>query len=55
MVIRARTGEGRDRAKARGDRMGRPPKLTPHQIKEALKRRAAGEPVREIGPRQFAR
>jgi hypothetical protein len=35
-LIRARTGEGRGRAKARGVRMGRPPKLPPHQIKEPL-------------------
>jgi DNA invertase Pin-like site-specific DNA recombinase len=47
-LIRARTGEGRERAKARGVRMGRPPKLTSHQVKEALKRRADGEPIREI-------
>src|SRR5476651_2494106 len=46
--IRARTGEGRARAKARGVKMGRPPKLTPHQIKEALHRRDAGEPMRDI-------
>ena len=30
-LIRARTGEGRARAKARGVHMGRPPKLTAHQ------------------------
>ena len=47
-LIRARTGEGRDRAKARGVKMGRPPKMTPHQIKEALRRRDAGEPMRDI-------
>ncbi len=47
-LIRARTGEGRERAKARGVKMGRKPKLTPHQQKEALKRRDHGEPVREI-------
>ena len=47
-LIRVRTGEGRDRAKARGVKMGRPPKLTPHQIKEALQRRDAGGPVRDI-------
>jgi hypothetical protein len=29
--------------------MGRPPKLTPHQVKEALCRRDAGEPMRDIG------
>ena len=47
-LIRTRTGEGRDRAKARGVKMGRPPKLTTHQIKEALHRRDAGEAMREI-------
>jgi DNA invertase Pin-like site-specific DNA recombinase len=30
-LIRARTGEGRERAKARGVKMGRRPKLTDHQ------------------------
>jgi DNA invertase Pin-like site-specific DNA recombinase len=48
-LIRTRTGEGRARAKARGVKMGRPPKMTPHQMKEALKRRDAGEPMRDIG------
>jgi hypothetical protein len=38
-LIRARTGEGRARAVASGQKMGRPPKLTPHQQKEAIKRR----------------
>jgi DNA invertase Pin-like site-specific DNA recombinase len=47
-LIRARTGEGRERAKARGVKMGRKPKLTPHQQAEAMKRREAGEPIREI-------
>jgi DNA invertase Pin-like site-specific DNA recombinase len=47
-LIRARTGEGRERAKARGVKLGRKPKLTDHQRKEAIRRRAAGEPVREI-------
>jgi DNA invertase Pin-like site-specific DNA recombinase len=47
-LIRARTGEGRSRAKARGVKMGRPPKMTPHQIREALSRRDAGEPMRNI-------
>jgi DNA invertase Pin-like site-specific DNA recombinase len=42
-LIRARTGEGRARAVARGVKMGRPPKLTPHQQKEAVKRRDQGE------------
>ena len=30
-LIRARTGEGRARAVARGEKMGRPTQLTPHQ------------------------
>jgi DNA invertase Pin-like site-specific DNA recombinase len=47
-LIRTRTGEGRARAKARGVKMGRPPKMTPHKIKEALHRRRAGEPMRDI-------
>jgi DNA invertase Pin-like site-specific DNA recombinase len=49
-LIRARTGEGRARAVARGVKMGRKPKLTPHQQKEAIKRRDQGdETVAEIG------
>ena len=47
-LIRARTGEGRKLAKARGVKMGRKPKLTAHQQREALQRREAGEPTREI-------
>src|SRR5215813_9209388 len=41
-LIRARTGEGRKRAQARGVRFGRPPKLSAHQRQEALARLAAG-------------
>jgi DNA invertase Pin-like site-specific DNA recombinase len=48
-LIRARTGEGRARAVANGVKMGRKPKLTPHQKMEAIKRRDAGEPMRDIG------
>ena len=47
-LIRARTGEGRARAVAAGVRMGRKPKLTPHQVKEALRRVDAGERMRDI-------
>jgi DNA invertase Pin-like site-specific DNA recombinase len=47
-LIRSRTGEGRERARARGVRMGRKPKLTVHQRTEALRRRAAGEPLVDI-------
>jgi DNA invertase Pin-like site-specific DNA recombinase len=39
-LIRARTGEGRARAKARGVKMARKFKLTPHQQREARARRA---------------
>jgi DNA invertase Pin-like site-specific DNA recombinase len=47
--IRARTGEGRERAKARGVKMGRKPKFTDHQKRDAMRRRDIdGEPVREI-------
>ena len=37
-LIRARTGEGRKRAKDRGVKFGRPTALTPHQRQEALQR-----------------
>jgi DNA invertase Pin-like site-specific DNA recombinase len=47
-LIRARTGEGRERAKAKGIRLGRKPKLTLHQRREALARRDAGESLTEI-------
>jgi DNA invertase Pin-like site-specific DNA recombinase len=49
-LIRARTGEGLARAVARGVKMGRPPKLTPHQQREAIRRRDVdGETLRSIG------
>ena len=47
-LIRVRTDEGRRRAMARGVQFGRKPKLTPHQIREAIARREAGEPLVEI-------
>ncbi|MBV8522283.1 MAG: recombinase family protein [Acetobacteraceae bacterium] len=47
-LIRTRTAEGRERAKARGVRLGRKPKLTPHQQREAIKRRDAGETLADI-------
>jgi DNA invertase Pin-like site-specific DNA recombinase len=47
-LIRARTGEGRARAKARGVKLGRRPKLTQHQQREALARRESGEALTEI-------
>jgi DNA invertase Pin-like site-specific DNA recombinase len=48
-LIRARTGEGRERAKARGVRLGRKPKLSLHQKREAIRRRDIdGEPLADI-------
>src|SRR3954463_13692516 len=47
-LIRTRTAEGRSRAKARGKHMGRPPKLTPAQQKEARQRRAEGATLKEL-------
>src|SRR3984893_2311837 len=47
-LIRTRTGEGRERAKARGVVLGRKPKLSPHQRREALARREAGEVLTDI-------
>jgi len=48
VLIRARTGEGRARAVARGQKMGRPFKLTDHQKREAIKRRDQGETLVDI-------
>jgi DNA invertase Pin-like site-specific DNA recombinase len=42
-LIRERTGAGRARAKAAGVRFGRPKKLSPYQIAEAVRRKQAGE------------
>jgi DNA invertase Pin-like site-specific DNA recombinase len=47
-LIKTRTAEGRDRAKARGQHMGRPPKLTPQQQAEARRRRAEGATLAEL-------
>jgi DNA invertase Pin-like site-specific DNA recombinase len=47
-LIRSRTGEGRQRAIARGVIMGRRPKLTIHQRREAVARREAGEILTDI-------
>ena len=41
--IRAPTGEGRKRAKARGVRFGRPPALTPYQQEEGIVRSGSHE------------
>jgi DNA invertase Pin-like site-specific DNA recombinase len=48
-LIKARTGEGRKRAQARGVNFGRRPKLSAFQIKEALTRCKAGEALADIG------
>jgi DNA invertase Pin-like site-specific DNA recombinase len=47
-LIRARTGEGRKRAMARGVKFGRPPKLSPHQRREAIERLRNGETQADI-------
>ena len=45
-LIRTRTAEGRNRAKAQGKAMGRPPTL--EQRKEATRRRARGATLQEL-------
>ena len=52
-LIRARTGEGRKRARARGVHMGRPPKLTKHQRREALTALADGSATQADLARRF--
>lgn len=47
-LIKTRTSEGRQRAVSRGVRLGRRPKLTIHQRREAIARRDAGESIVEI-------
>ncbi len=47
-LIRTRTAEGRSRAKARGQHMGRPPALTEQQQAEARQRRAEGATLKEL-------
>ena len=47
-LIRTRTAEGRSRAQKRGQRMGRPPKLTAAQQAEARRRRAEGATLAEL-------
>ena len=47
-LIQARTGKGRERAKARGVKFGRPAKLSQHQRREAIERLNAGEAITEI-------
>jgi DNA invertase Pin-like site-specific DNA recombinase len=46
-LIHARTSQGRERAKARGVKMGPKFKLTDHQIREAIKRRDHGDETLE--------
>src|SRR5262249_28650555 len=50
-LIRARTDDGRKRAKARGVRFGRPQALTTHQRKEAIQRLAEGSVPRGLARR----
>ena len=52
-LIVARTSEGRTRAKARGVHMGRPPKLTAHQWREAQAELAAGTATQSDLARRF--
>jgi DNA invertase Pin-like site-specific DNA recombinase len=47
-LIKARTGEGRRRARDRGVKFGRPQALTCHQRVEALQRIAAGESQADV-------
>lgn len=47
-LIRARTGEGRARAKARGVQLGRRPKLSVDQRRFVAAERAKGESVRHL-------
>jgi DNA invertase Pin-like site-specific DNA recombinase len=47
-LIRTRTAEGRSRAKAQGQHMGRPPALTLQQQVEARKRREEGATLKEL-------
>jgi DNA invertase Pin-like site-specific DNA recombinase len=52
-LIRARTSDGRNRAHARGVHMGRPPKLTKHQRREALAALAEGSATQADLARRF--
>ena len=47
-LIKARTDDGRKRAKERGVRFGRPRKLDQHQRQEALRRLANGETLVDV-------
>ncbi|QEL21909.1 hypothetical protein FQV39_04435 [Bosea sp. F3-2] len=52
-LIKARTSEGRVRAKARGQHMGRPSALTRHQCIEALQALDAGTATQADLARRF--
>jgi DNA invertase Pin-like site-specific DNA recombinase len=52
-LIRARAGEGRERAKRSGVRFGRKPKLTPQQRADLLRRLAEGEETRAELARRY--
>jgi len=47
-LIRTRTAEGRSRAQAKGQHMGRPASLTPQQSAEARQRREDGATLAEL-------
>jgi len=47
-LIRARTGEGKKRAKANGVKFGRPPALSPDQRQEAMQRLAQGDAQADV-------
>jgi DNA invertase Pin-like site-specific DNA recombinase len=47
-LIRARTGDGRKRARDRGVKFGRPTALTAHQRSEAIQRLANGEAQADV-------
>jgi DNA invertase Pin-like site-specific DNA recombinase len=47
-LIKVRTGEGRERAKGRGVRFGRPLKLSANQRREAIERLNAGDAVVDV-------
>jgi len=53
-LIRARTGDGRQRAKAGGQHMGRPPTLAPDQRREAIEALTDGTATQADLARRFA-
>jgi DNA invertase Pin-like site-specific DNA recombinase len=53
-LIRARTDDGRKRAKARGLKFGRPLKLTAHQRQEVIQRLAEGAVQADLARAKFA-